>query len=161
MSFHLFPPYRAALLLIGVAVSIAAAAAPLVAELQATRVVIDNGHEVQHSAQAVRPGDTLLYSASYRNSGTARLADVVATVAVPAGAQFIAALPIEGGVMASVDGVHFERMPLMQRLRGSDGQWRDMLVPPAEIRALRWPARTLAAGETFSPSVRVRVIDTP
>jgi uncharacterized repeat protein (TIGR01451 family) len=164
MSSTLFPSRRAALLLIGAAVSITAAAAapaPLVTELQATRVVIDNGREVQHSAQAVRPGDTLLYTASYRNRSPAPLASVVATVPVPGGAQFIAAMPIVDGVMASVDGVNFERMPLLRRVHGSDGQWHDMSVPLAEIRALRWPARTLAAGETFTPTVRVRVIDTP
>jgi uncharacterized repeat protein (TIGR01451 family) len=154
-----------AALLCGAALWPAAAAdppsAPLATQLEASRVAVEDGREVHRDARTVRPGDTLQYRANLRNNGRSALADVTATVPVPAGTQFVAgsASPAQGA-LASTDGQTFAPVPLMRRVRGSDGQWRDVPVPAAEYRAVRWPARTLAAGEAFAPSVRVRVTDT-
>lgn len=110
----------------------------------------------------VAPGDTVQYRASYRNGGTRPLANVVATVPVPAGTRYVpgSAQPAPG-VLASADGTHFEPLPLVRRVRAEDGQWRDVPVPLEQYRALRWPARVLAPGETFAPSLRVRVNGAP
>lgn len=140
----------------------ALAATALTTELEAARITQDNGREVQQPAAAVRPGDTLQYRARLHNRSRATLVNVVATLPVPQGTHFIAgsALPAEGA-SASLDGETFAPVPLMRRVRASDGQWRDLAVPLSEYRALRWTPRSLAADEAFTPSVRVRVVDTP
>jgi uncharacterized repeat protein (TIGR01451 family) len=151
-----------------VALTFAAAAADVAAqprtpslasELSAERVLpMANGRETLAPAATVSPGDTLEYHARWRNTGTAPLGNVVATLPIPAGTQFAAAGALPSGALASVDGVSFAPMPLQRRVRQADGQWRDVPVPLAHYRAVRWPARTLAAGEQFDARVRVQVI---
>jgi uncharacterized repeat protein (TIGR01451 family) len=133
-----------------------AAASPLVTELWLTRIVVrDDGKEMQTPAALVQPGDTLQYTASYRNQSKATLNDVVASLPVPQGMQLVPAPA--GEVQASLDGKTFARLPLMRRVQQGDGRWADVPVPLAEIRYVRWPARSLAAGEQFDANVRVRV----
>lgn len=136
------------------------AASPLDSDLSAERIVLRaDGREVQQPAQAVKPGDTVQYRARYRNSGAAALSNVVATLPIPPGTQFVSTNTQPDGAQASVDGVSFDAMPLTRRVRKADGHWETIQVPLAEYRALRWPARTLSAGEAFDVSLRVQVID--
>lgn len=133
-----------------------AASPPLATELSLARIVVrDDGKEMQTPATLVQPGDTLLYTAVYRNQGKSALSDVVASLPVPRGMQLAPAPAAE--VQASLDGKTFARLPLMRRVQQADGRWADVAVPLAEIRYVRWPARSLAAGEQFNASLRVRV----
>jgi uncharacterized repeat protein (TIGR01451 family) len=138
----------------------AASASPLATTLTAVRIThTAEGRDTREPAHAVKPGDTLQYSARYRNAGRAALADVVATLPVPAGTQLVAGSAQPERALASTDGATFEPVPLTRRVRASDGQWTTVLVPLAEYRALRWPARPLAAGQSFEASLRVQVVD--
>lgn len=129
---------------------------PLATELALSRIVVgDDGKELALPAARVQPGDTLLYSAVYRNQGKTTLNDVVASLPVPQGMQIAPAQADE--LQASVDGKTFARLPLVRKVRQADGRWADVPVPLAEIRHVRWPARALAAGEQFNASLRVRV----
>jgi uncharacterized repeat protein (TIGR01451 family) len=135
----------------------AEARSALATELAVSRMVVgDDGKEAALPAALVQPGDTLLYSALYRNQGKTALANVVASLPVPQGMQIVPAQA--GDLQASVDGKTFARPPLMRRVQQPDGRWTDVPVPLAEIRYVRWPARALAAGEQFNASLRVRVV---
>jgi uncharacterized repeat protein (TIGR01451 family) len=135
----------------------AAPALPLATELSLARIVVrDDGKEAQTPATQVRPGDTLQYTALYRNQGKTTLHDVVASLPVPQGMQLVPTQP--DGLQASTDGKTFARLPLTRRVQQADGRWQDVPVPLAEIRYVRWPARALAAGEQFNASLRVQVV---
>lgn len=134
--------------------------APLISELVAQRVVIDaRGNESLESAAAVKPGDLLQYKATYTNRSRSPLAQFSPTLPIPAGAVLVAASGQPLGALASVDGKTFEVMPLSRKVQQPDGRWVDTLVPLADYRALRWPARTLGVNERFVAGLRVRVID--
>lgn len=140
----------------GAAAQRSASASPLATELSLARIVVgENGKEAQTPAALVQPGDTLQYTALYRNQGQTTINDVVASLPVPQGMQLMPARASE--LQASVDGKTFARLPLMRRVQQPDGRWADVPVPLAEIRYVRWPARSLAAGEQWSASLRVRV----
>ena len=129
---------------------------PLATELSLARIVVrDDGKEAQLPAATVQPGDTLQYTALYRNQGKTTLNQVVANLPVPQGMQLVPMPP--GEVQASADGKTFARLPLTRKVQQADGRWQDVPVPLAEIRFVRWPARSLAAGEQFNASLRVRV----
>jgi len=134
------------------------APAPLVSELSATRVVVGaDGKEAQQSAAVVQPGDTVQYTAVYRNNGKAALGQVVASLPIPNGTELVPASAQPAGLQASVDGRTFAPLPLIRKVKQADGRWLDVLVPAAEIRFVRWPARALTAGQQFTTSLRVRV----
>jgi uncharacterized repeat protein (TIGR01451 family) len=142
----------------GAAAEQTAATSPLTTELSLSRIVVgDNGKEVQTAATQVQPGDTVQYTAVYRNQGKTALNDVVASLPVPPGMQIIVPAQSSDGLQASTDGKTFARLPLMRRVLQADGRWQDVPVPLAEIRHVRWPARALAAGEQFNATLRVRV----
>ena len=139
------------------------AGAPLATELSLSRVVVrSDGREGLQPAAQVQPGDTVQYSAVYRNQGKTPLANVVASLPVPQGMQIVLTQPNTQpeALQASVDGKTFARLPLMRKVQQADGRWADVPVPLAEIRYVRWPARSLAAGEQFNTSLRVRVAAT-
>jgi uncharacterized repeat protein (TIGR01451 family) len=129
----------------------------LASRLVLARVVSDAGHEKLTAAAAVQPGDVLQYTAHFGNPTAAAMRDVVATMPVPAGTQWLPKSDQPSGALASVDGVVFAPMPLMRKLLLPSGQWKQVVVPLAEIRYLRWPARPLAASESFSTQLRVLV----
>jgi hypothetical protein len=79
-------------------------------------------------------------------------------VPVPAGTQWVPRSDQPQAVLASVDGRDYGPMPLTRKKLQANGQWLQVPVPVAEIRFLRWPARTLGAGESFDASLRVRVL---
>jgi uncharacterized repeat protein (TIGR01451 family) len=127
-------------------------------ELVAQRVITQpDGREALEAAPTVKPADLLLYTATFKNTGKAPVADVTATVPIPAGTEFVAASAQPAGVLASTDGVRFEAVPLKRRIQQADGRWTEVAVAMSEYRSLRWPARALGAGEHFSASARVRV----
>jgi uncharacterized repeat protein (TIGR01451 family) len=129
----------------------------LASRLVLARVVMDSGAEKLVPADAIQPGDVLQYTAHFGNPTAATMRDVVASVPVPAGTQWLPRSEQPSPVLASVDGVVFAPMPLMRKLLLPNGQWKQVVVPLAEIRHLRWPARPLAANESFSTQMRVLV----
>jgi uncharacterized repeat protein (TIGR01451 family) len=127
-------------------------------QLVVSRVVQQAGAELLAAATSVQPGDVLHYTATFSNPGLSSLRDVVASMPVPVGTAWVpnSAQPV--GVLVSVDGKHFAPMPLMRTQLLAGGRSVDVPVPVSEIRFLRWPPATLAAGERFATSLRVRVV---
>jgi uncharacterized repeat protein (TIGR01451 family) len=137
-----------------------AQASPVSSQLLAQRVDMVAGKPVLKPAGDGKPGETLQYSATYRNTGTAAAAKLLATVPVPPGTTFIAASAEPAQAQASTDGTTFAPIPLTRLVKQADGSTRKEPVPLADYRALRWEIGTLAAGATTVVSLRTR-IDAP
>lgn len=117
-----------------------------------------NGSEQLAPAQAVKPGDMLLYTANYKNFGSQEVRQLVATLPIPPETEYQSLTALPSGALASLDGKIFERVPLLRKVKQADGKLVDVPVPLAEYRFLRWPERDLAAGSSYSVSARTRVI---
>lgn len=126
--------------------------------LQVHRVVVQaDGSEALQPAMAVHPGDVLQYATVFSNPGARPVQNLQASLPIPPGTELVAASIQPRAVLASLDGKVFLPMPLMRKTRRADGQWVDVAVPLAEIRALRWPEQPLAAGASLRTSARVRI----
>jgi hypothetical protein len=117
-----------------------------------------DGKEQLVSTRSVKPGEVFQYTNTYKNQSGQLVKQLVATLPIPAEAEFVASTASPAGVMASVDGKVFESVPLVRKVKQADGRLVDQPVPLAEYRFLRWPARDVAAGANFVASARVRVI---
>jgi uncharacterized repeat protein (TIGR01451 family) len=115
------------------------------------------GEESQQAATSVQPGDLLQYTANYHNPGKQALAQVMAHMVVPTGTVLVSGSAHPAQVQGSLDGTVYAPMPLTRRVQDAQGLWTTVPVPWAEVRALRWPARSLEAGERFATHLRVRV----
>lgn len=135
---------------------------PLAIDLSVHRVWREiTGADVLVATEQARPGDLLEYRAKYRNTGTAAARQVIATLPIPAtGAVFVPGSAMPSGALASIDGRHFEALPLRRWVTLPDGTREQRLVPPQEYRAIRWNLGEVAAGQVVSVSARVRV-ETP
>ena len=122
-------------------------------------VVIEKGKEVLRPAAEVKPGDLLQYTATYVNGGTSPVKQLVASLPIPVGTQWVDANAVPRPAMASTDGKVFTAVPLMRRVKKADGRVVDEAVPLAEYRAMRWPEQLVAAGATYTVSSRVRVTE--
>jgi uncharacterized repeat protein (TIGR01451 family) len=130
----------------------------LASQLVMSLVVLDGLMEKLTPTSTVQPGDLLQYTTHFGNPTAAAMRDVVSSLPVPAGTQWVPGSERPGAVTVSVDGIHYGAMPLMRKQLQANGQWLQVPVPMAEIRYLRWPARNLAASESFATSLRVRVL---
>ena len=137
-----------------------AQSAAVTATLAAQRVELVDGKAVVKPAGEGKPGDTIEYSGTYRNGGTAAVNKLLATIPVPVGTSYIAGSSGPAGAQASVDGSRFAPMPLLRAVKQPDGSERKETVPLADYRALRWEVGALAPGGSAVVSLRVR-IDAP
>lgn len=132
---------------------------PLETRLEARRVVLAGGRESLVDAANAKPGDVIEYRATYRNSGKAALANLEATVPIPANTEFVEGSARPAGARASTDGVAFSAMPLKRKARTAAGVEVEQTVPLSEYRALRWYPGTLAGEVEVTFTARVRVVD--
>ena len=117
-----------------------------------------NGEEALTVVTAVKPGDLLQYTAIYKNSSKQPARQMVATLPIPAGTEYVASSAVPETALASLGGVIYEPIPLKRKVKQADGKLVTVPVPLAEYRFLRWPERELASGASYSTSARVRVI---
>ena len=151
-------------LIAAVAVSAAGVAAaqgrdPVETRLEARKVVRDaEGRESLASADAARPGETIEYVATYRNTGKQPVRNLAATLPIPANTELIAGSARPANAQASLDGRTFSAPPLKRRVV-RDGKSVDEDVAPREYRYLRWLPGELGGEASVSFSARVRVVD--
>jgi uncharacterized repeat protein (TIGR01451 family) len=142
---------------LGFAAVAAAQQAQVTSSLQVEKVVTVDAKTVLQPATASKPGDVLEYRVTYDNRGALAVHGLVADLPIPAGTTYIAASAEPAGAQASVDGVHFAPMPLMQMVKQADGSERKLAVPLADYRVLRWTLGTLQGGKQEQLHARVRV----
>lgn len=136
----------------------ASAQSALNVSLTAHRVAVDaKGRESFQPAAEARPGETVEYRAAYRNSGVAPVGEVLATLPIPDGTEYVARTARPAPALASRDGLTFEPLPLKRRVRLANGTEAVREIPVAEYRYLRWKLGSIAAGRAETVSARVRV----
>ncbi len=142
---------------------IAYAADPvIVANITAVKVVVQGGKEMETSADRAKPGDVIEYRVEYRNTSKNGVANVIATLPVPAnGVEYILDTDAPRGATASVDGETFAPIPLMRTVTLPSGRKAMQPVPFSEYRYLRWSLGGLPAEAQKRVSARVRLIAAP
>lgn len=129
--------------------------------LKAQRVSVVDGKETLTPAAQVKPGDIVEYRAIYLNAGDQAARQVMATLPVPAGMEFVGRTASPSRLEASLDGKTFAQVPLTRRVKQSDGREVVRVVPASEYRWLRWPLGTLDTKASRTVAARMRVSTTP
>ena len=144
-----------------IVVTVAALCLPVLADvkvvLTANKIVVVNGKEQMAPSDKAKPGEVIEYVAEYRNTGKTAVTDVVATLPVPAGMEFLPDTAQPQQMMASTDEHNFAPVPLKRKVAGSDGRTVEQLVPYAEYRSLRWTLGKIPGGDSKSVKARMKV----
>ena len=134
---------------------------PLLAEvkvaLTANKIVVVNGKEQKEPGESAKPGELIEYVAEYRNTGKAPVTNVVATIPVPAGMEFVPETVQPQQVMASTDERTYAPVPLRRMVKGADGKMLEQIVPYSEYRSLRWSLGEIQGGGTKIVKARMKV----
>jgi len=134
---------------------------PLLAEvkvvLTANKIVLVDGKEQKESGDKAKPGEIIEYTAEYRNTGKASVTNVMATLPVPSGMEFIPDTTQPQQVLASTDEKHYAPVPLKRTVPGADGRMVEQPVPYSEYRSLRWSLGDLPGGASKSVKARMKV----
>ena len=125
--------------------------------LQANRVTTTNGREVLVSAAQAKPGETLEYRAVYTNQGKQDVRQLMATLPIPAGVEYLPRTAAPATVFASIDGKTYAAVPLTRKERTADGREEIREIPVSEYRFLRWAVGTLPAKQAATVTARMRV----
>lgn len=120
----------------------------LAGDVKVDRIVTENGQtrHVLLQPDKVVPGERLVFTTSYRNSGTKPIQNFVVTNPLPPAVSL--ADGSDAALVVSVDGgAHWG--PLA-RLTVSDGKGGTRPAQPADVTHLRWTIAQIAPGETGS-----------
>ena len=112
------------------------------------------------AAKGVQPGEEIIYTLSYINSGTEAAKDVVISDPIPAGTAYIPGSASEAGDLTfSIDkGKSFKKPTLLTyELRGSDGKVEKKAATPEDYTDIRWTIPTIPAAGKGSVSFKVKV----
>jgi uncharacterized repeat protein (TIGR01451 family) len=157
-------PYPLAVVALALALFTPAAAradGDVTVKLDAQRVTVTDGKATFSPATQTRPGDLIEYRATYTNTGAQPARQVLATLPVPTGMDFVGhtALPVK--LEASLDGRTYAAVPLVRRVKQADGREVVRTVPASEYRWLRWSLGTLGSNSARTVSARMRVQPVP
>lgn len=120
--------------------------------------VAADGKETLEAGDKAKPGETLQYTAVYKNLTKGSLKGLQANLPIPAGMEYLpdSAAP-KAGVLATVDGVKYAAVPLKRKVKASDGKEIEELVPYTQYRGLRWTIGELPAEKSVTVSARTKV----
>lgn len=138
-----------------------AAQAEVKVVMNTEKVSSQNGKEVMLPADKAAPGDTLQLTATYKNTDKAPATQVVATVPIDPGEEYVSGTASPAGVLASTDGTKFSPAPLKRKVQNKEGKTVEQEVPASEYRALRWSLGDLAGGASRVVSARVKLRTAP
>lgn len=134
----------------------------VVVELKGQKVVKGtDGKEKFESADKAKPGDVIEYKAAYRNKGKKPAANMLATIPVPLGTEFIPGSSKPAKATASVDGKEYAPVPLKRKVTLPSGKEELRDVPFEEYRFIRWEMKVLEPGKSATFSMRVRISTAP
>lgn len=126
-------------------------------ELKASKIVVVNGAEQKQPADKAKPGEIIEYVAEYRNTAKTAVSNVVATLPVPPGMEYVPDTAAPAQVMASTDDHNYAPVPLKRSARGAEGKMVEQLVPFSEYRSLRWNLGDIQGGASKSVKARMKV----
>ncbi len=136
------------------------ASAEVVASLTAKKVVAaPDGKPAFQSAEKASPGDVIEYQAVYTNQNRGPIKNLVPTMPIPAGMEYVPGSAKPAQVLASLDGKKFEPVPLKRTVALPNGKQEIREVPYSEYRVLRWNGSDLAPNGSLSVSARTKMSD--
>ena len=112
------------------------------------------------AAKGIQPGEELIYTLSYHNSGTETAKDVVISDPIPTGTAYLPGSASDiGEVTFSIDKGKTSNKPtlLTYELRGSDGKTQKRVATPDDYTDIRWTIPSIPAGGKGSVTFRVKV----
>jgi uncharacterized repeat protein (TIGR01451 family) len=132
----------------------------LTAEKEA--LVTENGKKVKKKVEAkdVFPGEEVIYTLHYANSGTEAATSVVLSDPIPAGTSFIPGSASEVGDLSfSIDqGKSYKKPSLLSyEVATGDGKKQKRVASPEEYTHIRWTIPTVPPGGKGSVSFKVKV----
>lgn len=119
------------------------------------------GKEKFENAEKAKPGDVIEYRAVYHNKGKNAATNVLATIPVPLGTEYIPGSAKPAKVTASTDGTEYAPVPLKRKVTLPTGQTEMRPVPYEEYRFIRWDLKKLSPAESATVSMRVKISTTP
>jgi uncharacterized repeat protein (TIGR01451 family) len=112
-------------------------------------------------ATDVKPGDLVVYTATYQNYGDEAAKRVVATLPVPPGMDYQGSPQGAKPTLASLDGTNFAPVPLTRKVKTAQGKEQVQEVALSEYRALRWNVAELSPGASLSLKLTAKVNANP
>ena len=118
--------------------------------LELFKVTSKDGKEALVSAKETKPGETLEYRATYKNISKAAVRNLLATLPVPKGMEYLSKSASPAGAEATIDEVTFSPIPLIDAVKKE-------MIPANQNRALRWKVPELGADKSIVVSARMKV----
>jgi uncharacterized repeat protein (TIGR01451 family) len=148
-----------------VAMPLAASAQPKIAitiKAQKEVTVTIQGKQVKKkiAAKAVQPGDEIIYTLSYVNSGTEAATDVILSDPIPTGTAYIPGSASEvGDLTFSIDkGKSYKKPTLLTyEAKGNDAKMQKRTASPEDYTDIRWTLNSVPAGGKGSVTFKVKV----
>ncbi|TSK07120.1 MAG: DUF11 domain-containing protein [Geobacter sp.] len=112
------------------------------------------------AAKGVQPGEEIIYTLNYVNSGTDAAKDVIISDPIPAGTSYIPGSASETGDLSfSIDkGKTFKKPTLLTyEVKGSTGKPEKKVASPDDYTDVRWTIPQVPAGGKGSVSFKVKV----
>lgn len=124
--------------------------------------VTSKGKQVKKkiATKGVQPGEEIIYTLSYTNSGTEAAKDVLISDPIPEGTAYIPGSASEAGDLTfSIDkGKTFKKPTLLTyEIRDGSGKAQKKVAAPEEYTDIRWTIASVPAGGKGSVSFRVKV----
>ncbi len=150
----------AALLLPALALAAPQVELAITAEKEVT--VTENGEQVVKRLPAAEaaPGETVIFTISYANTGDEAATNVVLNDPIPEGAAYVPGSATEKGeVTFSIDGGETFKRPslLTYETTNPDGSREKRTASPEQYTHVRWQLPEIPAGEEGEVSFRVQV----
>lgn len=125
-------------------------------------VVSVNGKPVTKkiAAKGAKPGEVIIYTLSFQNSGTEAAKDVIISDPIPEGTAYLPGSASEiGDLTFSIDkGKTFKKPTLLTyEMKGADGKLQKRVATPEDYTDVRWKIPSIAAGEKGSVKFKVKV----
>lgn len=112
------------------------------------------------AAKGVQPGEEIIYTLHYVNSGTDAAKNVIISDPIPAGTSYIPGSASETGDLSfSIDkGKSFKKPTLLTyEVKGSTGKPEKKVASPDDYTDVRWTIPQVPAGGKGSVSFKVKV----
>ena len=132
---------------------------PVESRLEARKVVLAaDGKETFAAADKAGPGDVIEYVATYRNTGSQAVKNLVATLPIPDKTEYVPGTARPATAKASLDSRAFADIPL-KRTTTRNGVAVEEPVGYGEYRYLRWYPGELGGDKSVTYTARVKVLD--
>lgn len=124
--------------------------------------VTANGKQIKKkiAAKGFLPGEEIIYTLSYVNSGTEAAKDVLITDPIPEGTSFIpgSASDADKATYSINKGKSYSKPTLLTyEIKTADGKKQQKVAAPEEYTDIRWTIPSVAPGGKGSVSFRVKV----